>query len=132
MGDVLPLQNAAHARLSLPSSAPRRRATFVLTSSSLERARAERPSLFRVGTGSNQKMSFRLLAVDLDGTLIDAAGAVHAPDREAIAALAAKGIPTTIITGRLFSGTRRIAGDVGTTGPVACVDGCHVVEAASG
>ena len=77
-------------------------------------------------------MSFRLLAVDLDGTLVDAAGAVHAPDREAIAALAAKGIPTTIITGRLFSGTRRIALEVGAHGPVACVDGCHLVEAASG
>jgi hydroxymethylpyrimidine pyrophosphatase-like HAD family hydrolase len=77
-------------------------------------------------------MSFRLLAVDLDGTLVDAAGAVHAPDREAIAALAAKGIPTTIITGRLFSGTRQIAQDVGTKGAVACVDGCHLVEAASG
>jgi hydroxymethylpyrimidine pyrophosphatase-like HAD family hydrolase len=69
-------------------------------------------------------MTFRLLAVDLDGTLIDAAGAVQA--------LAAKGVPTTIITGRLFSGTRRIANDVGTQGPVACVDGCHVVEVASG
>ncbi|MET0595070.1 MAG: HAD family hydrolase [Polyangiaceae bacterium] len=77
-------------------------------------------------------MSFRLLAVDLDGTLVDAAGAVHAPDREAIAALAAKGIPTTIITGRLFSGTRHIASEVGTTGPVGCVDGCHLVEAGSG
>jgi len=77
-------------------------------------------------------MSFRLLAVDLDGTLVDAAGAVHAPDREAIAALAAKGVPTTIITGRLFSGTRRIALEVGSQGPVACVDGCHLVEAASG
>jgi hydroxymethylpyrimidine pyrophosphatase-like HAD family hydrolase len=77
-------------------------------------------------------MSFRLLAVDLDGTLVDAAGAVHAPDREAIAALARKGIPTTIITGRLFSGTRHIASDVGTHGAVACVDGCHLVEVASG
>jgi len=77
-------------------------------------------------------MSFRLLAVDLDGTLVDASGAVHAPDREAIVALAAKGVPTTIITGRLFSGTRTIAVDVGTNGAVACVDGCHLVEAASG
>jgi len=77
-------------------------------------------------------MTFRLVAVDLDGTLVDASGAVHAPDREAITALAARGIPTTIITGRLFSGTRRIASDVGTLGPVACVDGCHVVEASSG
>ncbi len=72
------------------------------------------------------------MAVDLDGTLVDAEGIVHGEDREAIAALAARGIPTTIVTGRLFSGTRTIAADVGATGAVACVDGCHLVEAASG
>jgi Cof subfamily protein (haloacid dehalogenase superfamily) len=77
-------------------------------------------------------LSFRLLAVDLDGTLLDAAGAVHAADREAISQLAANGVPTTIITGRLYSGTRHIANEVGASGAVACVDGCHIVEAASG
>ncbi len=77
-------------------------------------------------------LSFRLLAVDIDGTLVDAKGTVHGEDREAIAALAVRGIPTTIVTGRLFSGTRTIAAEVGATGAVACVDGCHLVEAASG
>lgn len=82
--------------------------------------------------GSRRVLTFRLLAVDLDGTLLDAAGAVHEADREVIATLAAKGIPTTIITGRLYSGTRAIANRVETNGPIACVDGCHVVDAASG
>jgi Cof subfamily protein (haloacid dehalogenase superfamily) len=77
-------------------------------------------------------LSFRLFAVDLDGTLLDAAGAVHAADLDAIARLAAKGVPTTIITGRLFSGTRAIATQVGANGAVACVDGSHLVDVASG
>jgi Cof subfamily protein (haloacid dehalogenase superfamily) len=77
-------------------------------------------------------LSFRLLAVDLDGTLLDAAGAVHAADREAIAKLAAKGVPITIITGRLFSGTRAIASHVGANGAVGCVDGSHLVDVTSG
>jgi Cof subfamily protein (haloacid dehalogenase superfamily) len=77
-------------------------------------------------------LSFRLLAVDLDGTLLDAAGAVHAKDRDAIAQLAAKGVPTTIITGRLFSGTRAIAHQVGARGAVGCVDGSHLVDVTSG
>jgi Cof subfamily protein (haloacid dehalogenase superfamily) len=77
-------------------------------------------------------LSFRLLAVDLDGTLLDAAGVVHAADHEAILKLAAKGIATTIITGRLFSGTRAIASQVGASGAVGCVDGSHLVDVASG
>jgi Cof subfamily protein (haloacid dehalogenase superfamily) len=77
-------------------------------------------------------LSFKLFAVDLDGTLVDGGGAAHPSDREAIVALAAKGVPTTIITGRLFSGTRHVASDIGTTRAVACVDGSHLVEAATG
>jgi Cof subfamily protein (haloacid dehalogenase superfamily) len=80
--------------------------------------------------GARFVLSFRLLAVDLDGTLVDASGAVHAADAEAIAALSDKGIPTTIITGRLYSGTRHIAAQVGAKGALGCVDGCHVVDAA--
>jgi HAD superfamily hydrolase (TIGR01484 family) len=77
-------------------------------------------------------LSFRLLAVDLDGTLLDASGAVHDADREAISRLAAKGVPTTIITGRLYSGTRHIAAQVGASGAIACVDGSHLVDVTSG
>ena len=47
-------------------------------------------------------------------------------------ALADKGIPTTIITGRLFSGTRHAAEVIGASGAVACMEGCHLVDATSG
>lgn len=77
-------------------------------------------------------LSFRLLAVDLDGTLVDAAGVVHAEDKLAISALAKKGVPTTIITGRLYSGTRHIAREIGASDALGCVDGCHLVHGASG
>jgi Cof subfamily protein (haloacid dehalogenase superfamily) len=73
-------------------------------------------------------LSTPLLAVDLDGTLVSYGGRVHPADCEAIAALARKGIETTIITGRLFSGTREIAIEIGTLGAIGCVDGCHLVN----
>jgi hydroxymethylpyrimidine pyrophosphatase-like HAD family hydrolase len=41
-------------------------------------------------------------------------------------------VPTTIITGRLFSGTREAARIIGATGAVACMEGCHVVDAPTG
>lgn len=77
-------------------------------------------------------LKYRLLAVDLDGTLLDSSGRVHARDREAIEQLAEKGVPTTIITGRLFSGSRRIAEEIGARGPIGCADGSHIVNACSG
>ena len=33
----------------------------------------------------------------------------------------------SIVTGRLYSGTRAIARSVGIDGPVGCVDGSHIV-----
>jgi hydroxymethylpyrimidine pyrophosphatase-like HAD family hydrolase len=81
--------------------------------------------------GSNV-LNLRLLAVDLDGTLVDRSGKVHPRDREAIERLARRGIPTTILTGRLFSGTRHIAAQIGVEGPIGCVEGCHLVDASSG
>jgi Cof subfamily protein (haloacid dehalogenase superfamily) len=78
-------------------------------------------------------LKFRLLAVDLDGTLLDATvGAPHEADKQAILSLARRGVPTTIVTGRLYSGTRDTALDIGATGAVACVDGCHLVDASTG
>jgi hydroxymethylpyrimidine pyrophosphatase-like HAD family hydrolase len=72
----------------------------------------------------------RLLAVDLDGTLLDPRGAPHEADVKALRALAATKVSVSIVTGRLYSGTRRFAELLGLKGPVACVDGSHVVDAA--
>jgi hydroxymethylpyrimidine pyrophosphatase-like HAD family hydrolase len=74
----------------------------------------------------------RLLAVDLDGTLLDHSGVAHAGDVKAIRALLASGgVAVSILTGRLYSGTRATAEALGLTGPVACVDGSHLVDAST-
>ena len=71
----------------------------------------------------------KLLAVDLDGTLLDSSGVPHEEDVRAIRAALAQGVHVSIVTGRLYSGTRAAAGILGLEGPVGCVDGSHVVSA---
>jgi hypothetical protein len=74
-------------------------------------------------------VTYKLLVVDLDGTLLRRDGVIDESDREAIERLRAAGIPSTIATGRLYSGTRAIAHQASMAGPVACVDGSHIVDA---
>jgi hydroxymethylpyrimidine pyrophosphatase-like HAD family hydrolase len=71
---------------------------------------------------------YRLIAVDLDGTLLDHNGAPHAEDLAALRRCVAAGIEVTIATGRLYSGTRPTAEAVGIVGAVACADGSHIVR----
>lgn len=56
---------------------------------------------------------------------------MHPSDAEAIAALIARGVPVTLCTGRMYSGTREIAESLSILGPVACIDGSHIVDATS-
>lgn len=71
---------------------------------------------------------YRLLALDLDGTLLDRQGNVAARDRAAIAALQARGIVVTINTGRLVAGTVATARACEIRGPVGCCDGSHLYD----
>jgi Cof subfamily protein (haloacid dehalogenase superfamily) len=77
-------------------------------------------------------MSYRLLALDLDGTLLRSDHQVDARDRAAIAELQRAGVVVTIVTGRLHSGALGAARACGIAGAIACVEGSHLVEAASG
>jgi len=72
-----------------------------------------------------------LLAVDLDGTLLDARGQPHARDVRALRAAARAGVRVSILTGRLYSGTRATAEALDLVGPVGCVDGSHLVDTAT-
>lgn len=74
----------------------------------------------------------RLLAVDLDGTLLARSGEAHAEDVAALKAARAAGVAVTIVTGRLFSGTQWVAEALGLEGPVGCADGAHVAHAVTG
>jgi len=70
----------------------------------------------------------RLLAIDIDGTLLDTRGRPHEHDVRAVRAALTAGVSVTIVTGRLYSGTRASAAALGLSGPVGCADGSHVVQ----
>ena len=70
---------------------------------------------------------FKLLATDLDGTLLDRSGAIHERDRRAIAELQRRGVAVTIVTGRMYSGTRDLARSLQLDGPIGCLDGSAIV-----
>ena len=74
----------------------------------------------------------RLLAVDLDGTLLDAVGIPHPEDVDAIHRLKERGVFVSILTGRLYSGSRKSAEALGIRGPIGCADGSHLVRASDG
>ncbi|HEY5944861.1 MAG TPA: HAD-IIB family hydrolase [Kofleriaceae bacterium] len=77
-------------------------------------------------------MAYRLLAVDLDGTLLRRSdGRVDQRDAAAIHELRRAGVTVTINTGRLHSGSIEAARACGIVGPIACVEGSHLVEAES-
>jgi Cof subfamily protein (haloacid dehalogenase superfamily) len=75
-------------------------------------------------------MTYRLLAVDLDGTLLRADGRVDERDIAAIRELRAAGHTITIVTGRLHSGALFAAETCGIEGAIACMEGSHLVEVA--
>jgi Cof subfamily protein (haloacid dehalogenase superfamily) len=73
----------------------------------------------------------KLLAVDLDGTLLDIRGVPHERDVRAVRAALAQGVRVSIVTGRLYSGTRAFVETLGLVGAVGCADGSHLVHAQS-
>src|SRR5215468_3763927 len=75
---------------------------------------------------------YRLLALDLDGTLLRRDGVVDDRDIAAIAELQAAGVVVTIVTGRLHSGATFAARACRIDGAIGCVDGSHLVELTSG
>ena len=76
-------------------------------------------------------MMYRLLALDLDGTLLCRDGSVDPRDCGAIHELRRAGVTVTIVTGRLHSGSVEAARACGIVGAIACVEGSHLVEAES-
>jgi HAD superfamily hydrolase (TIGR01484 family) len=75
--------------------------------------------------------TFRMLVVDLDGTALTHHNQLCDADRRAAAALRSRGVPVTIATGRLYTGTRWVAEALGTTGTVAVMNGSERVHVGS-
>src|SRR6187401_2386376 len=77
-------------------------------------------------------MTYRLLALDLDGTLLRRDHSVDERDVAAIRELQAAGVTVTIATGRLRSGAEGAARACSIEGVIACLEGSHLVELATG
>jgi hydroxymethylpyrimidine pyrophosphatase-like HAD family hydrolase len=68
-------------------------------------------------------MKVRLIAVDVDGTLLRSDGTVAAEDRAAIAGALERGIAVTLATGRLSSSAMPFARQLALEAPLVCADG---------
>jgi Cof subfamily protein (haloacid dehalogenase superfamily) len=78
------------------------------------------------------QMQYRLLALDLDGTLLRSDQRVDDRDIAAITELQAAGVTVTIVTGRLHSGAAGAARACAIDGPIACIEGSHLIELSTG
>ncbi|HEY9371112.1 HAD family hydrolase [Streptomyces sp.] len=72
---------------------------------------------------------YRLIATDLDGTLLRADESVSARTRDALAAATAAGAAHIVVTGRSVPWTRHILDDLGYEGLAVCGQGAQVYHA---
>ena len=75
---------------------------------------------------------YELAFIDLDGTLLDPAGAVTSRARDALTALAAHGVRVILASGRPPRMVRRFQADLGLDGPAICYNGAFVSAARVG
>jgi Cof subfamily protein (haloacid dehalogenase superfamily) len=74
----------------------------------------------------------RLLAIDLDGTLVNDRLEMDPRDVAAVKAAAAAGVTVVLATGRMFKSSLRYAQPLGLTGPIINYQGAVVREIATG
>src|SRR5579884_1664954 len=74
----------------------------------------------------------RLVALDLDGTLIGDDLVVRPRVRAAVEAARAQGAAITIVTGRMFAAAKPFATTLGITGPIVCYQGAAIFDVATG
>jgi len=77
-------------------------------------------------------MPIKLIAVDLDDTLLDKSGAVSPRTRAAIAAALANGVTVTIATGRMYRSAAPFARQLGLDVPLITYNGALIKSSLSG
>jgi Cof subfamily protein (haloacid dehalogenase superfamily) len=77
-------------------------------------------------------MSITLLALDLDGTLLDRKGQISRENRRAVAEAQAAGLEVVLITGRSWRSAQPYYEALSLTGPAICYLGALVVADGSG
>jgi Cof subfamily protein (haloacid dehalogenase superfamily) len=74
----------------------------------------------------------QLIALDLDGTLVEPLQPVRPAVVAAVRQAAAKGARFTIVTGRMYAGAAPFAKLLGVEGPIVCYQGAVLADAATG
>lgn len=75
---------------------------------------------------------YSMLVLDLDGTALNADGALEDADIRAAAALRERGVVVTIATGRLYGGTAAHAKTLGVDAQIACMNGSEMLSSLDG
>ncbi|KPC96873.1 hydrolase [Streptomyces sp. NRRL F-6602] len=75
---------------------------------------------------------YRLVATDLDGTLLRSDDTVSARTRAALDAVAGRGAAHIVVTGRAVPWTKQILADLGYRGLAVCAQGSQVYDAGGG
>lgn len=74
----------------------------------------------------------RLVALDLDGTLISTKLQISERVKQTIARARTSGVSFTMVTGRMFAAARPFATAIGMDGPIVCYQGAAIYVVASG
>ena len=77
-------------------------------------------------------MSIKLLATDLDGTLVADLRTISPRTQAAIKTAVERGVIVTIATGREYEITHQFANMLGLTGPIICFQGAVIQDAQTG
>jgi Cof subfamily protein (haloacid dehalogenase superfamily) len=77
-------------------------------------------------------LPYRLLALDLDGTIVDGSLRISPRVRRALRAAMDSGVHVTLASGRPFGGTRLFANDLGIQEPLICQQGAMVRDPGNG
>ena len=77
-------------------------------------------------------VDYRLLAIDLDGTVVNRDGAIIPGAREAIQRVLARGLTVTLATGRMYHPSNRFAEELNISAPLICHQGALIREQGNG
>jgi Cof subfamily protein (haloacid dehalogenase superfamily) len=78
------------------------------------------------------KPKYRLLALDIDGTLLNQGFGIEPTTIDKLAAISARGVDVVLCSGRRFSAALEYAQQLGLPGPIVVNNGTVVKDAASG
>jgi Cof subfamily protein (haloacid dehalogenase superfamily) len=77
-------------------------------------------------------VAYRLLALDLDGTVMESDLVIHERVLAGVAGLQARGVHVTIATGRMFAAALPFAERMGVRGPIICYQGALLRDTRTG